>query len=164
MRDMAEPLEESLRPSPEVADRLRAAGWTDARVDVSHWIDRLRQDGYSVSRTAEEILRSYGGLRLLRRSLGGLSYDDLDLNPEYWFDERDHVARIESILSSSLCPLGETSGAAMLGVLDDGRVISEFEGYIDLLGDDWRQALDHLVLGRGNTTVLARDYESVDQR
>jgi hypothetical protein len=51
----------------------------------------------------------------------------------------------------------------MLAALDDGHVISEFQGYVDLLGRDWSSALDHLTLGKGETIPLAKDYVLVDQ-
>jgi hypothetical protein len=60
-------------------------------------------------------------------------------------------------------PLGELSGETMLAVLDDGRVISEFQGYVDLLRQDCSSALDHLTLGKGKIVSLARDYVRVDQ-
>jgi hypothetical protein len=51
----------------------------------------------------------------------------------------------------------------MLAVLDDGRVISEFQGCVDLLGQDWHSALDRLTLGKGAIVPLAKDYVLVDQ-
>jgi hypothetical protein len=157
---MNEPLDESLRPSSEVAEALRAVGWRSGAVgEVSEWVERLRDDGNKVSPVAEAILRNYGGLLLRRQSLGGPSFEDIEINPSYWYDERDRVSRIEATLSASLCPVGETSGAAMLAVLEDGRVISEYEGCVDLIGHDWRHALDYLVLGRGAAVALAQDFE-----
>jgi hypothetical protein len=44
----------------------------------------------------------------------------------------------------------------MLAVIEDGGVISEYEGCVDLIGHDWRQALDYLVLGRGAAVALAQ--------
>jgi hypothetical protein len=46
----------------------------------------------------------------------------------------------------------------MLAVLEDGGIIWAFVGCISLIGTTWREALDHLVLGRGTTVKLAEDY------
>jgi hypothetical protein len=46
----------------------------------------------------------------------------------------------------------------MLAVLEDGRIIWAFVGCIALIGTSWREALDHLLLGKGRTLKLAEDY------
>jgi hypothetical protein len=75
---------------------------------------------------------------------------------------RDVIADLEDVLQQRVSPLGMVSGGAMLGVLDDGRVISELEGFADMLGHHWREALDHLTLGRGRPIALSADYFPVD--
>jgi hypothetical protein len=155
-------LDEPLRPSPEAERILHQVGWSpDRQVDVSEWVERLRDEGSEVFPMAEAILRNFGGLRLRHRECGGPSRHDFDVNPVHWYDQRDRVADIEEILGTTLCPLGETSGAAMLAVLADGRIIDEFEGEVIQIGEDWRAALDNLLLGRGTDVKLAEDYEPV---
>jgi hypothetical protein len=46
----------------------------------------------------------------------------------------------------------------MLAMLEDGGIIWAFVGRIALIGTNWREALDHLVLGKGRTRTLAEDY------
>lgn len=119
----------------------------------------LSNDGYAVFPVAKTILVHFGGLRLAHIGSGdGPSRYDFIIDPTYWLGEGDRVSDIEQLVDTRLCPLGETSGAAMLAVLDDGRVISEFEGEVHLLGNNWRVAMDHLVLGWGQYITIAVDY------
>jgi hypothetical protein len=151
-----------LQPSPEAEAILRQAGWSpDREVDTSEWVETLRDQGNEVFPLAEAIMKKFGGLRLRHREAGGPSRHDFDVNPSHWYDQRDRVGDIEEILGISLCPVGETSGAAMLAVLADGRVIDEFEGEIIQIGENWRAALDNLLLGRGADLKLAEDYEAI---
>jgi SUKH-3 immunity protein len=155
---------ESLRPSPEAERILRTTGWSpDRTVDIDEWVATLRQDGNNVSPVAEAILKGFGGLKLRHKHRGGPSQFDLRLDPATWYGERDRVLDIEEILKSPACPLGEFSGGAMLAVLEDGRVVSAFEGDMDLLGDNWSSALDLITLGRGQFLPLAKDYAPVDR-
>jgi hypothetical protein len=39
----------------------------------------------------------------------------------------------------------------------------EFQGYVELLGQDWSSALDRLALDRGTTVPLAKDDVFVDR-
>src|SRR5919199_1464548 len=139
--------DESLLPSPEAEVVLRQAKWSPERVvDISEWVETLRREGNDVFPFAEGIMRNYGGLRLEHQGFGGRSRHDFEVNPDYWYDMRDHIELVEDAVGSSLCPLGITTGAAMLGVLADGRVISEFEGDVFQVGTNWRFALDNLIL------------------
>lgn len=155
--------DEFLRASFEAEAILRASGWSpDRKIDVSAWVERLRRDGNRVFPVAVSILESFGALRLNHAASGGSSRYDFEINPTYWYGERERVADIEAILASRLCPLGEESGGAMLAVLADGKVISEFEGEVHLIGENWALALDHLLLGRGSSIRLSEDYVLVD--
>ena len=154
--------DEWLLPSPEAEAILRRSKWSPERVvDTSEWVETLRREGNDVFPFAEGIMRNYGGLRLEHQGFGGRSRHDFEVNPDYWYDMRDHIELVEDAVGSSLCPLGITTGAAMLGVLADGRVISEFEGDVFQVGTNWRFALDNLILGRGEYIKLAEDYEPV---
>jgi hypothetical protein len=155
----------SVQPSRDAEAILRASGWSpDRRVDVREWVDRLRRDGNQVSPVTEAILENFGGLRLEHKLSGGMSRYDLSLNPASWYGERDRVRDIEETLKSPACPLGEFSGDAMLAILEDGRVVSAFDGDIDLVGVDWPTALDLITLGRGEFVRLAMDYVLVEHK
>jgi SUKH-3 immunity protein len=152
-------LDEDLLPSTKAESVLRKAGWSPSRkVDISAWVQALRSEGNEVSPVAEAILRRFGGLVVRHREAGGASFDAFDVNPAHWIGMRDAIADVEEVLQQRVSPLGMVSGGAMLGVLDDGRVISELEGFADILGHHWREALDHLTLGRGRPIALAADY------
>lgn len=154
---------EALSPSPEAEAILRAAGWSpDEQADVSGWVDMLRSDGNDVSPHAEAILRAFGGIRLKHKGFGGRSHQDFHVDPTSWYHERDRIQDIEKVVGHNVCPLGEAMGAALLAVLDDGSIISEFEGSVVLLGVSWRSALDYLVLNKGTTKWLVKDYEPVN--
>jgi hypothetical protein len=157
-------LDETVRPSPEAEAVLRKAGWSpDRSVDISEWVETLTREGNDVSPLARVIMERFGQLRLRHQGFGGPARFDLEINPDSWYDEREHVALIEEVLKSKLCPVGETSGAAMLAVLPDGRVISEMDGTVFLVGENWREALDNRILGRGEPVKLADDYRPVEQ-
>lgn len=156
-------LHDSLRPSPDAEAVLRNAGWfPDRSVDASEWVETLRREGNEVFTYAKIIMESFGELRLRHRGFGGPARHDFEIIPHSWYGEREHIALIEEIVGSKLCPVGETSGAAMLAVLEDGRVISELDGTVFLIGENWRAALDNRVLGRGEAVKLAEDYVPVD--
>lgn len=162
---MTNTLDDSLLPSPEAEAILRKAGWSpDREVDVSEWVERLRRDGYDVFPLAEAILRSYGGLDLEHRGYRGPSWFDFQVDPSSWYGDFDRLRYIDEVTGTRLCPLGETSGAGMLGVLSDGRVVSELDGDLVLIGDTWRAALQNRLLGEGPRTILAEDYERVEPR
>jgi hypothetical protein len=154
--------DESLLPSPEAEVVLRRARWSPERVvDISEWVETLRREGNDVFPFAEGIMRNYGGLRLEHQGFGGRSRHDFEINPEYWYDMREHIELVEEAVGNSVCPLGITMGAAMLAVVKDGRVISEFVGDVFQIGETWRAALDNLILGRAGYIKLAEDYEPV---
>jgi hypothetical protein len=157
-------LDEQLRPSAEAERSLRAAGWSPERiVDIGEWVKALREDGNTVFPRAESILESFGGLLIRARTYGGLR-QSFDVDPSHWVGMRDIISDTEEVLGCHVFPLGQLSGDAMLAVLDDGRIISEFQGYVDLLGENWSSALDHLTLGKGGVLPLAEDYVPLDQR
>ena len=155
-------LDNDLQPSPDAEAILRQVGWSpDREVDVSEWVRTLRDEGNQVFPFAEAIMKNFGGLRLRHSEAGGPSRHDFDVNPSHWYDQRDRVSDIEEVLGTAVCPLGETSGAAMLAVLADGRVIDEFEGEVIQIGENWRAALDNRLFGRGADVKLAEDYEGI---
>jgi SUKH-3 immunity protein len=155
-------VDESLLPSPEAEVVLQGAQWSpQRRVDISEWVETLRREGNEIFPTAEGIMRNYGGLRLEHEGFGGRSRHDFEVNPDYWYDMREHIELVEEAVGSKVCPLGITTGAAMLAVLEDGRVISEFEGDIFQVGKTWRAALDNLILRRGEYIKLAENYEPI---
>jgi hypothetical protein len=125
---------------------LRTAGWSPGRaVDISAWVDALGAERTELFPLAESILRSFGGLALRGEDAHG-ARETFDVNPAHWIGMRDVIADAEKVLQNRLFPLGELAGDTMLAVLDDGRVFSEFQGYVDLLGQDWSSALDRLIL------------------
>ena len=149
-----------LRPSPDALAVLTTAGWSPERsADVSEWLANLVRDGTAVFPQAETILRQFGGLHVDHAGFGGPSAQDFDVNPAHWYGMRDEVEEIERVLDTRVCPLGETSGAAMLALLEDGRVIAERDGDVVLLGQNWSAALDRLLLGRGDYVTLAENWE-----
>jgi hypothetical protein len=158
-------LDNSLQPSAEAEPVLRGAGWSPVRaVDPSEWVETLRRDGNEVFPLAEAIMRNFGDLCFRGPPRQRGTRHDFEINPYSWYHQRDRVVDIEEIVGSRVYPLGETSGAAMLAILEDGRVISEMDGEVHLIGDNWRSALDFLILGRGKSTTMAVDYEPVERQ
>jgi hypothetical protein len=140
---------EELLPSPEAEAILRSSGWSpDQHRDISEWVGTLRREGNEVPPIAEDILRTYGGLRLAHRGFGGASCHDIAVDPSLWYGAREMVADVEDAIGNSVCPLGETFG-----------VISSQDGDVVRIGENWRSALDRLVLGRGEGVQLAKAYE-----
>jgi hypothetical protein len=153
-------LHPNLSPSRETEIILRAAGWRpELEVDTSIWVEKLGEDGNAVFPVAETILRKFGSLRFIGPRARRQVRHDFQMNPLSWLGERDRLDGIEEITGSRACPLGETSGAAMLAVLEDGRVVADLDGWIIQLGRSWSEALDHLILGTGETMLLAEDYD-----
>jgi len=155
-------LDEHVSPSSEADAVLRHLGWSpDRTVDISEWTETLSREGNNVSPVARAIMEHFGGLRLRHQGFGGPARFDFEINPDSWYSEREHLALVEEVLDTSLCPLGETSGAALLAVLSDGRVIEEMDGTVFLVGNNWREALDNRIFGRGDPVQLAEDYQPV---
>ena len=157
-------LDESLSPSSEAEAVLRQVGWAPRRsADVSQWVETLTRDGNDVFPIARAIMENFGGLHLRHQGFEGPARYDFAINPDSWYDEREHLALVEEVLQTKLCPLGETSGAALLAVLSDGRIIEEMDGTVFLVGNNWREALDNRIFGRGDPVQLADDYQPVRQ-
>ena len=111
---------------------------------------------------AIDILKNFEGIQLGHRGAGGASYFDFDVDTSHWFGMRDEIQEVKRAVGCSVCPLGETLGASMLAVLDDGRIIVDKDGDIALLGKDWPQALDLMALNRGGYVRLAQDHVPVE--
>jgi hypothetical protein len=47
----------------------------------------------------------------------------------------------------------------MLAVLEDGRIVADLDGWILQIARNWREALDHFILGRGEAMLLAEGYD-----
>jgi hypothetical protein len=152
-------LDPSFQPSQEAAEILQTAGWSPSRqVDAAGWIERLGADGVTVFPAAATVMRSFGDIHLDHKGYGGPSNDHLELDPSAWYGEGDRVEDVAQLVGSRVCPIGMAAGASMLAICEDGRVILEFEGNVIRIGENWRAALDHLILGSGESVVLAEDY------
>jgi SUKH-3 immunity protein of toxin-antitoxin system len=126
-------LDEALLPSPETTGILREAGWSaERRVDVSGWITDLAREGTTALPAAEAILSNFGGLVVKHTDHQGSSRHSFDLNPSRWYHARDEIRDNEELVGDRLFPLGETEGAGMLAVLEDGGIIWAFVGCISL--------------------------------
>jgi hypothetical protein len=153
-------MSDPLSPSPEVEPVLREAGWTQDRdVDISEWVNKLTEHQIKVFPLAATILRRFGSLSFVGSRPPRPTRHDFRVEPLLWLGESDRLADIEAITRSRVCPLGETSGTAMLAVLEDGRVIADLDGCIVQLAETWGGALDNLVLGLGEDLLLAEDYD-----
>ena len=151
---------DDVSPSPEVEAVLREVGWSkDRDIDTSEWVGKLSDDGNEVFPLAEAILRKFGGVRFVGDRPPRPTRHDFQIEPLLWLGERDRLDDIETLSGSRACPIGETSGSAMLAVLEDGRIIADLDGCILQLAPTWRGALDNLVLGLGENLLLAEDYD-----
>lgn len=153
--------DESVRPSPEAEAFLRAGGWSPNSADMSETVAQLRRDGYEVSPHAEAILSRFDGLSFSGKRRKWRPVHDFEIRPSSWYGEADRFEYIQAITGAPVCPLGDTSGAAMLGVLSDGRVVVELNGHLVSIGNTWREALDSQLFGTGQALLLAEDYEPV---
>ncbi|MCA1217847.1 SUKH-3 domain-containing protein [Streptomyces sp. 8L] len=98
--------------SPSLLQALRDAGWhSRRRVDASHWLDSLRQEGYLPSSKAEEILISLGGLVIEPMNTSGPNFEN---DEPFNFDpiaagagQRDLTSKIEGVLGGQYFPIGE---------------------------------------------------------
>jgi len=157
-------LDDSVSPSSEAEAVLRQAGWSPDRVvDISEWVETLSRQGNEVFPVARAIMENFGRLRFRHHGFGGPARYDFEINPDSWYGEREHVALLEEVLKTRVCPLGETSGAALLAVLSDGSVVEEMDGTVFLVGGNWREALDNRFFGRGDTVKLADDYRALEE-
>jgi hypothetical protein len=81
-----------------------------------------------------------------------------DLDPSRWCGARDEIRENEQLVGRRIYPLGETEGAGLLAVLEDGSIIWAFIGCVARIGENWREALDYLVLGQGRDVMIADDH------
>lgn len=157
-------VDETVWPSADAEAVLRQAGWSPGRsIDISEWVETLSREGNEISPVARAIMESFGRLHFRHQGFGGPARYDFSVSPDSWYGERAHLALLEQVLKTGLCPLGETSGAALLAILSDGRVVEEMDGTVFLVGNNWREALDNRIFGRGDPVRLADDYRPVEQ-
>src|SRR5918999_80793 len=99
-------LDDPLRPSAEAEPILRDAGWSPNRVvDTSHWVEVLRREGNEVFPFADAIMRNFGGLRFSGPRRKRHTRHDFEVNPDYWYDMREHLELVEEVVGSKVCPL-----------------------------------------------------------
>jgi hypothetical protein len=107
------------RFSELVADFLRNAGWRQGRrVDISQIRALLESKGIAVSSAAEEFLAEFHGLVLVSPDRRWAKFDVVDAVPWY---EPGEIARLESIVASSLCLIG-TGNVGNLLISQAGEV------------------------------------------
>jgi SUKH-3 immunity protein len=151
----------------EVTQRaVEKAGWTpDRRVDIETWTAELVSEGYFVSSLAREILANFGGLTVIPPpDVPEAQYGNSPLR-FYPVDAggglHERYAELELDLGHRMTPLVDMGGDYIVLLLDDGRVVCDSSFALELLADNFPEALDLLVRRYRRPEILI-DYDSSD--
>ncbi|WP_157432784.1 MULTISPECIES: SUKH-3 domain-containing protein [unclassified Actinoplanes] len=130
----------------ELLSVLEVSGWSTERdVDIAHWVEQLKLDGFDAHGLALEVLRSFGGLSIapVREDGPNFSNDDpLNFDPAAGgFGQRSLASEVESILGGNFYPIGEWLSHSSVFVESGGMVVATGMGWIWGLGDTFEDAL-----------------------
>ena len=143
-----------------VRDTLLKAGWSPSRaVDTHAWRDWYEREGYSDERSALDILRSFGGLRLRPPMNEAADFGSglIEFDPIVAATgESDRIRFREQQLGEALWPIGEWCEVYILLLGASGAVYAEAPEYgVLLLGPTFGAALRTLITGVGELRDVA---------
>ncbi|RSS51710.1 hypothetical protein EF912_20305 [Streptomyces sp. WAC07061] len=133
--------------SPDLLRALRDAGWhPQRRVNISPWLDSLRQEGYLPNPQAEEILAALGGLVIEPINQSGPNFSN---DEPFNFDpisagsgQRALASEIEGALGGQYFPIGEWLSFSSVFIEADGKVVAAGLGWIWDMGSTFEDALE----------------------
>lgn len=112
-----------------IKDCFIKSGWYKGRrIDISHFNDILKREGYVINREAYDILTELSGLYI--KNVGDEKYNVVDINfdPIYYASgEFDRLEEFEELAGEGLYPIGGTqiyilyvgtSGKVYMGIMD----------------------------------------------
>jgi SUKH-3 immunity protein len=148
----------------EVTQRaVERAGWDASRqIDISEWLRELTRQGYSFSELSKTILHSFGGL-VIRPAADApeavwgsepIVFDPMEAGDGMY----ERYKPQELALGHRMSPLASWGGESAVMLLDDGRVVSDSSFGLQLLGNNFPEAVD-LAVRRYRKPVLLINYE-----
>ena len=150
---------DTIHVDTDVIHCLRKAGWSETRqIDTTEFENWYDVEGYERNPQALSILRSVGRLTVEPLHDGQQIYGcgPVEFDPIMaGAGERHNVATTERRLGTTLTPLGELEQVRLLLLSKDGRVYAERSDLgVWLLGEDFRSALETVVLARRRTSKV----------
>jgi hypothetical protein len=152
-------------PTTVTREAVARAGWTAERhINIDEWVAELTRQGYSFSEEAKNILSSFGGLVIRPRSgipeakwaSDPILFDPMDAGDGMY----ERYRPIESMLGHRMSPLASRGGESTMLLLDDGRIVSDSSFGLQLLGNNFPEALD-LLLRRYRKPEFLIDYNKL---
>ena len=138
---------------------LRSAGWYPNRYDAEYvelCEESLTVKGsFVISQAARRALGEFGRLKFDERGPGiDFAREPFVIDALLADGEEDRFQRNGDAIGVALFPLGEdANGTGFLAIDDSGRVFAVGDGPLLLIGNDIREALDNLVLGRKSKEI-----------
>lgn len=147
--------------NPQVTAALLDAGWHEGRdVDVSDWVRRLEEGGFSLNDQAVSVWRSLGGLTIRssddREPASSLRIDPVDACG----DRVEESEMLRDRHGIDYSPMGLWSEQFRAYIGDDGRVIATQLGQEYLLGNGVPEALEFVVSGHADGNRRPWMYEA----
>ncbi|HVF76211.1 MAG TPA: SUKH-3 domain-containing protein [Acidimicrobiales bacterium] len=135
---------------PVVRATLVEAGWSAVRRrDASSWDRVLRQEGFSVTEPAIEVLEELGGLTLSPPRWAAAAFGSGPIVMDPIMAASGEAARIkqrERELGLVLCPVGEWIVEYVLLVADDSSVFAETTFQVLRVGRNFGEALRVMIV------------------
>jgi len=135
-----------------VAHILSEAGWfVEREVEISHYVEFLKNDDYVIFERAVQVLKEYGGLKIqFKNPRKPDQYLTLNVDPEHAGKSifRELVTRYEQHCNESFIILGEIASIDMTWYIgSSGKFYGGNEDFLIYLGDSFEEALYHVVIG-----------------
>ncbi|WHX31874.1 SUKH-3 domain-containing protein [Brevibacillus agri] len=146
----------------KVRDLLQKAGWFNGReVDISQYLDFLKDEEYYVFKGATDFLKEYGGLIIQFENPKRLdSYLTLNINPIDAASSifREVSKRYERYCNESFVIVGEIPLMEMTWYISSsGTFYGGNDDFLIRLGDDFCQALHNIVSGVKLDVITVED-------
>lgn len=137
---------------------LEKAGWYQGRnIDISEYERSLTDDGYIMTETAREFLRSFGGLTVIHPHAKVANYDDrFHLNPLIAIPEvcRERIETYFERVGEKLIVIGHAYREGMiLTISESGRIFASRDELLVKLGDNYKEAFETLCEGRKTINI-----------
>ena len=145
--------------TPRIEYLLRRAGWTpDRRFNPAEWVTQLVQEGFRKNLSAVEILRSFGGIRIVWSSDEGISpvggqivFDPIEEASGYY----EIVELWQSKLPTDIFPIGYYGKVGYVIWIGADEAIYYGRDYgLFKAGNDLPTAMENLVFGTDIDEVI----------
>ena len=151
---------EALLADELITSALTSAGWDASyQFNADQWLTDLAAEGFSVNALGEQMLHQFGNLRVdaIRTDSAVFGSGQFNLDPLLaCTGESARIVGRESLLGTSLCPIGEWDDVYILLAGGDGCVYAEATFQVLRIGNSAADALRRLIVSDTPATELYR--------